>query len=258
MPYVLDIPKHLPGCLNWSDTPQTPEDSSKATSLSRMGGETQPPIPFIQAHYEENLRLFPVPTKLPDIFQGRWSANLFVSDRFRKVVSALDPVEHLFQPVDLTMMDGTRYAHGYYALGIGEQVEAIDPENSDLRAKFYDGKTFRSMKTRGVKDVLSEGKSLGQFTYFAAALGEPFIQWHKEDIAGRHLWMDRYYTSEAFISDEMATAFKKEGITGLELRPSAITGATGRSSGGFLQKLGNRLRKTRTRRYDELDRLSES
>ncbi|WP_415402158.1 imm11 family protein [Tateyamaria sp. SN3-11] len=258
MPYALDIPKHLPGCLNWSDTSQTPENSSKATSLSRTGGETQPPIPFIQAQYEEDLRLFPVSTKLPDIFQGRWSASFFVSDRFRKIVSELDPVEHLFQPVDLTMIDGTRYHSGYYALGIADRVEAIDAENSDLRAKFYDGKTFQSLKTKGVEDVLSEGRSLGQFTYFAAALGEPFIQWRKEDIAGRHLWMDRYYTSEAFISDEMAKAFKKEGITGLELRPSAITGATGPSSGGFLQQLGSRLRRTRNRRYDELDKHNES
>lgn len=258
MPYVLDIPKHVPGCLNWSDTPQTPEDSSKATSLSRMGGETQPPIPFVQAHYEEDLRLFPVPTKLPDLFQGRWSASFFVSDRFRKIVSELDPVEHLFQPVDLTMMDGTRYPSGYYALGIGDRVEAIDAENSELRAKFFDGKTFQSVKTKGVKDFLSEGKSLGEFTYFTAAVGEPFIQWRKEDIAGRHLWMDRYYTSQAFISDELAKAFKREGITGLELRPSAITGATGRSSGGILQQFGNRLRRIRNRRYDELDQLSKS
>ena len=258
MPYVLDIPKHLPGCLNWSDMPQTPEDSSKATLLSRMGDEIQPPIPFIQAHYEEDLRLFPVPTTMPDIFQGRWSSSLFVSDRFREVVSELDPVEHLFQPVDLTMMDGTRYASGYYALGIGDRVEAIDAENSDLQAKFYDGRTFQSMKTKGVKDFLSDGKSLGQFMYFAPALGEPFIQWRKEEIAGRHLWMDKFYTSEAFISDEMAKAFKKKRITGLELRPSAITGATGRSSGGFLQQLGKRVRRIRYRRYDELDRLSES
>lgn len=153
--------------------PQTPEDSSKATSLSRVSGATQPPIPFIQAHHEEDLKLFPVPTKLQDIFKGRWSSSFFVSDRFRKIVSELDPVEHLFQPVDLTMIEGTRCPSGFCALGIGDRVEAIDAENFDLVAKFYDGTKFQSMKTKGIKDILSEGKSLGRFTYFtrAAILG---------------------------------------------------------------------------------------
>jgi len=258
MPYVLGIPKNLPGCLSWSDMPQTPKDSSKTTSLSRMSGETQLPIPFLQAHYEENLRLFPIPTKLPDIFQGRWSTSFFVSDRFRKIVSELDPVAHSFQPVDLTMLDGTHYPEGYYALGIGDRVEAIDAENSDLLAKFYDGKTVRSVKTKGDKDFLSNGETLGQFMYFTAAVSEPFIEWHEERLSGRHLWMDKFYPSAAFISDEMAKAFKKEGITGLELKPSAMNGATARSSGGFLQQFARRLRRLRNRRYDELDRLSES
>ncbi|MEL6463464.1 MAG: DUF1629 domain-containing protein [Pseudomonadota bacterium] len=256
MPYVLDIPKHLPGCLHWCDLPETPEDSAKPTSLRRAPADPLPPIPFMQTHYEENLELFPVPTTLPDIFQGRWSASFFVSDRFRTVVSEMDPVAHLFQPVDLSMMDGTHYPDGYYALGIGDRVEAIDVEHSELFACFLDDGTWHSIKTKGVKDVLAEGASLGRFSYFTGAVGEPFIQWQADKIAGRHLWMDRYYQSEAFISDDMAKAFKKAGITGLELRPSAVTGAPGRSSTNYLQRLAKRLRSVRARRYDELDRLS--
>ncbi len=222
MPYVIDVPRYLPGCFNWSDTPQTPEGSAKKILLNRIGRETVPPIPFVQAHHEEDLKVFPVPTKLPDIFHGRWSGSVFVSDRFKSVVMELDPVEHIFQPVDLSMMDGTHYPSGFYALGIGDRVEAIDAANSELVAKFLDGKTVRSIGTKGVKDILAKGEPLGRFMFFAAAVGDPFIQWHKESIAGRHLWMDKFYPSEAFISDELAQLFKTANITGLELRPSAV------------------------------------
>lgn len=256
MPFVLDIPQDRPGCLNWSDMPGIPKISSKTTSLKRMPSDTLPPIPFIQTDYVKHPKLFPI-RKLPDIFQGRWSRSFFVSERFKKIVSDLDPIQHLFQPVDLTMMDGRHYPNGYYALGIGDRVEAVDAENSELAAKFFDGKKYQSLKTKGAPNVFEEGKSLGDFMYFEGAVGEPFIQWQKEQISGRHLWMDKHYTSEAFISDEMAKAFKRGGIKGLALRPSAITEATGRSSGGYLQRLGNRLRRVRSRQYDEMDKLSK-
>lgn len=233
MPYVLDIPHHLPGCLNWSDVPETPEHSAKATRLNRLQCEAWPPIPYVQEHYEEDLKVFPVPTILPDIFQGRWSGSFFVSQRFKGILSDLDSVEHIFQPVDLRMLNGAHYPEGYYALGVGCRVEAIDAENSEVQAKSFNG----------------------TFSYYVGAVGEPFIQWHGEKISGHHLWMDKHFPFSAFISDELAHAFKKAGITGLALRPSGISGAKGRRSGAFLRQLTGRLRRLRSRRYDALDRL---
>lgn len=231
MPYVLDIPRYLPGCLNWSDLPETPEDSAKITGLHRAPHGTLPPVPFIQAHYAEDLKRFPVPKVLPDIFQGRWSQDFFISDRFKDVLSNLDRVEHLYQPVDLKMLNGAHFSEVYYALGVGCRVEAIDAENSDVKAKFFNGK-------------------LG---YYAATIGDPFIQWNGDKISGYNLWIDRHYPVNAFISDELARALRKARITGLLLRPSAITGAEGRNSSGFLRKLGDRVRRFRSRRYDCLD-----
>lgn len=258
MPYALDIPRHLPGCLHWSDLPQTPAHSRAAMALNRVDCDVLLPVPLVQTHYEEDLKLFPIPDQLPDIFAGRWDSSIFVSERFKEIVSEMDPVRHLFQPVDLTMLNGTRYPYGYYALGIGDRVDAIDAVNSELAAKFHDGRTIRSLKTKGVKDVMAQGKSLGRFMHFTAARGEPLIHWREQQIAGRHLWMDKHYSSEAFLSDELAASFKKEGIKGLELRPSAITGATGRSSGHYFQRLSRRLQRARNRRYDALERLHEN
>lgn len=234
MPFVLDIPRNLPGCLNWEDTPMTPKDSSKATGLNRVAAQALPSIPFMQSHYEEDLALFPVPKVLPDIFGGRWSGSYFVSERFRDVVTRVDPVTHLYQPVDLTLLNGKHFPQGYYALGIGGRVDAIDAENSEVLAKSFNG----------------------EFAYYAAANGEPHIQWHGDKIAGHHLWIDQHFPSMAFLSDELAKALKKAGVTGLSLRPSAITGGKGRASGGYVRRLARRLRRFRARRYDELDRQS--
>ncbi len=231
MPYVLDIPRYLPGCLHWSDLPETPKDSAKSTGLHRAPHGTLPPVPFIQAHYEEDLMRYPVPTLLPDIFQGRWSQDFFISKKFKDVLSNLDPVEHFYQPVDLKMLNGPHFSGGYYALGVSCRVEAIDAENSEVKPKFFNG----------------------TFGYYAATKGDPFIQWNGDKISGHHLWIDRHYRVNAFISDELARALRKARIKGLSLRPSAITGADGRNSSGFLRQLGERVRRFRSRRYDCLD-----
>ncbi|MEO1397792.1 MAG: DUF1629 domain-containing protein [Pseudomonadota bacterium] len=235
MPYILDIPRHLPGCMNWSDLPQTPKDSSKFTSLSGMSHDAMPPIPFVQAHYEENLELFPIPRELPDVFQGRWSRSFFVSARFKDVFRSVEPKAHYFQPVDLTMLDGTQFPRGYFALGVEGRVEAIDVANSDVKEKHFDGK----------------------FLYYAAKSGEPFIQWQSEKIAGHHLWIDRHFPSHGFISDEMYKALKRAGIKGLSVVPSAITGGVSSLSNRYLSRLARRLRRFRHHRYDALDKLHE-
>lgn len=254
MPYALDIPRHLPGCLNWSDLPGTPKDSAAPTRLRREPAKLLPPIPFIQEHYEEDLKRFPVPRTLPDIFQGRWSGSFFVSERFRRVVSDMEAVEHHFQPVDLTMLDGTRFPTGYFALGIADFVVAIDAENSEVKAKFFDGKKFYYLATDNSQNTGMRDKSFsGDFFGYVGERGQPFIQWKEEQLDGRHLWVDKHYPSEAFISDALARAFKREGITGLSLRPSAITGGSERSSRGYLQRLGKRLRHLQSRRYDALE-----
>lgn len=231
MPFVLDIHRYLPGCLNWSDLPETPEDSAKATRLDRAPHGTLPPVPFIQAHYEEDLMRYPVPTLLPDIFQGRWSQDLFISKKFKDVLSNLDTVQHLYQPVDLKMLNGTHFSEGYYALGVGCHVEAIDAENSEVKPKFFNG----------------------TFGYYAATNGDPFIQWNGDKIFGHHLWIDRHYRMNAFISDELARALRKARIKGLSLRPSAITAAERQRSSAYLRQLRDRVRRCRSRYYDILE-----
>ena len=216
MPYVLDVPRYRPGCLSWSDTPQTPASSAQDILLNRMGGETVAPIPFVQAQDDADRGALPA-TALCDIFPGRWAGSLFVSQRFRTVVTRMDPVAHIYQPVDLTMVDGTRYSSGFYALRIADRVTAIDAGNSQLVAKFLDGTTVRSLETQGVGDIFAKGETLGRFLYFGAATGDPVIRWHEDCLAGRHLWMDKDYPAAAFISDDLAQAFEDAGITGLDL-----------------------------------------
>lgn len=120
-------------------------------------------------------------------------------------MTGLDSVEHLYQPVAWKMLSGAYYPDGYYALGVGSPVEAIDAENSEVIAKSFNGK----------------------FAYYTPAKGAPFSQRKADKISGCHLWMDRHYPTNAFISDALAQAFKKAGIKALFLQPSTNSGARG-------------------------------
>jgi hypothetical protein len=132
---------------------------------------------------------------IPDYTTGPTTSWLMVSKRFKDLVEAWDPVEHIFVPIELERQSGTVLKDQYFFFFTQGDIEGgIDLAKSDV-----------------YEEVIG-GKVVG----YVNALEPPVLYWHQSKIRGRHLWSDPMFKRAIVVSDEFYTWLKKSKIVGYQ------------------------------------------
>ena len=140
------------------------------------------PLPFRQTTKHK---------QVPDFISGRFGGALFVSQAFRELIEAFDPVQHHYIPLHLFLADGRESVGEYFLFKFGSYVDGIIADQSEV-GPMYDND--------GNIGFYSTGHS-------------PKITWRAEAIEGRHVWTDRYLKRRFFCSDEFLAEVEKRKMT---------------------------------------------
>ena len=175
--------------LQWCDKLTKAEIDNLPELYSAIGREHgkpfHPDLPVIP--YRQNSEHATVPA----ICHGRWGNNVFVNQEVRSLIEEMDPAAHFFHPIELHLNSGKVIRDTYFLLRMGGLVNAIDPEESQVVAKYKNEKLVR----------------------YARLAVRPKITWRADAIAGRHLWMDQYFQDDIYCSDEFMDELKRRNIT---------------------------------------------
>ena len=146
------------------------------------------PLHFIQRNTKSNY---------PDLFLGRFNSNMIVSARMRTVIESVAPPTAglQFVPAIIYRPDQRPGPENRFFFKVVDLVEAIIPEKSQV----------------------ARMEVFGRFYAYSSAINATFT-FRDEVVANRHIWVDKYSTTDVFISDEMRTAMMAAGLTGVETR----------------------------------------
>ena len=181
MPWMIDPETGDNRRPNWAEVrdeagvPMMPKDWPEPTYVPP---EETWPLPFRQVSKHK---------VIPDFCGGRWSFTIFVSQAFRELVEAMDPVKHHFIPLDLELHGGRRSVGEYFLFKPGMFVDGIIAEQSE------------------VGPIYAPNGDLG----FYGIGAHPRIVWRREAVAGRHVWADKYLNHMTFCSDEFMAEMRK-------------------------------------------------
>ncbi|WP_415919003.1 imm11 family protein [Tateyamaria sp. SN6-1] len=196
MPFLIDPRKYTDNDISWEDVWPKDKQTNAYVSLGKRNGQTtalEGPIPYRFG----GGKLLSADT-LPDVLPGRWSRNMFVSERVKQAICALDRVSHNFIPLELDVK-GTILKDTHFLFTTGDLTDAIIAEKSDVLPNY----------------VESTGK-LG----FYSTPSKPQIVWKQTEIEGRAIWVDRYLSSQFFISGDLLQMLKDLGAGRFQAIPS--------------------------------------
>jgi hypothetical protein len=154
---------------------------------------------FMQKNFLPDPALLPIKVQLararkslPDITVGPWTSMVVVSDRFRALVEAMDPVEHLFIGLDVRQPDDGAVVPGHHIFRLrGLLPLSIDLDGSDI-----------------VETVLRPG-----LTVYGPTSQVPRITWRQSIVADRHIWADAKLPGHLAVSDAFHAAMKAQDMT---------------------------------------------
>lgn len=134
---------------------------------------------------------------------------LNVSKRARDLIEAVEPGVHQFLPVTYVDVDG-KFLEDRFFLMVGNRLDSIDRKHTTM--------------------VLSNGRmwipaiDLVRMNKPLPPGADPNVPakfvFSREQIGGRHLWMDKHMSAGPWLSDELAERLIETGMTGLRLSES--------------------------------------
>jgi hypothetical protein len=130
---------------------------------------------------------------LPDIFRA--GQEVCVNQSLRDAVESLEPNVHQFLPITLLRTKDMPFAGSYYLLNITQTLNSVVFEKSNLRW-----------------EIAPNGKSLVQPGLNPA----DYRTLRKAEIKGRHLWREKVYLPDIYMSDELFNLFKLNKFTGID------------------------------------------
>ncbi|MBO9434600.1 hypothetical protein J7394_10325 [Ruegeria sp. R13_0] len=198
MPYLLKVHRFVPGEFFWEDV--WPRDK-QPENYARVGHDhgnaplIKTPIPYKQ----QKGKLLPGGV-LPDLMPGRWSGDLLVSHRVKKLIDDSDIVQHQFLPVDLTLKDKSTVTGQYFLFVAGDLTDGIVPEASNkIVPQYFDG----------------------ELGYYSCE-GDPEIAWNEDSVRGRQIWVNKYLPRKIFISDSLHNELETLKLKAFTALPSAV------------------------------------
>jgi hypothetical protein len=130
---------------------------------------------------------------LPDIFRA--SPEICVNQRVKDAIERLEPLVHQFLPITLMRTKKQAYAGSYYLLVIGQALDSVIFEQSNLR--WVTTKSGTKYAQRGVNP-------------------RDYRTLRKEDIEGKHLWREKIYLNDIYTSDVLSETFMRLKIKGID------------------------------------------
>ena len=114
-----------------------------------------------------------------------------VCEEFKNIVESLEPGIHQFFPIEVVRRSGEPTEKTYYQLVIGQRLEALDVERSNVK---------------WIADERGGG-------FHAKGPGEARWVLRRDIVAGKHLWRPlKHFTYLRFCSDELMAAVEKAGL----------------------------------------------
>ena len=102
----------------------------------------------------------------------------------------MDPGRHFFHPIELHLNSGNVLHEEYFLLRVGDLVNGIVEEHSQVIGVFKDG----------------------QLSRYGRSTVRPKITWRSSSIEGRHLWMDQYFKGDIYCSDEFMVELRQRKL----------------------------------------------
>ena len=138
---------------------------------------------------------------LPDY--GRSYGLMYVSDKFKAVVEAIEPEAHQFVPFEIVGA-GKKHIADMWFMVVGNRLDSVDREHTTLAL-------YRGVMWQLAREVPRE--------YWPPHVGPGTpskLCFNLSQIGEHHLWFDRHIgTSQVpFVSSELADALKSVGVTG--------------------------------------------
>ena len=184
--------------LNWQDVLTVEEAAALPEHYPTLGREhgtafhpDLPVIPYVQESDH---------TVVPPICQGRWGYDVFVNQEVKSLIERMESAEHFFHPLELHLKSGEVLRGSHFLLRVGGIVDGILPEESQVKPYIKDGK----------------------LRFYRATTARPKVTWRAAAISGKHLWVDQYFVSGIFCSDEFMDELKRRKIGHFRAIPSKV------------------------------------
>jgi hypothetical protein len=149
---------------------------------------THPPISELYhiAYLESSHKI------LPDIFQV--TSEKGISQRLKDIIEFFEPGIHQYFPVTLMRTKKEAFPGSYYLLNVCQICNSLVPEKSNFRvANTPNGMEYWS-RVPGLKNYRTIRKS---------------------DVEGKHLWREKLYRDDLYMSDDLYAACRKQKIIGI-------------------------------------------
>ena len=169
------------------------------------------PLPHMRYNAGRRLMSAPFPRKL--IKEGakgeiadfeQTEGFMLVSESFRRVVEAVEPDVHQFEPVEIMWKDGGLAAR-MYVFVICTELDSVSAEHTDgIREEI----NFKLPDGRGTKIIPGPWMKTENETLRKAVFSLEAIQSHC-------LWQDGFFVGGPFCSDVFRNACEKAGVTGI-------------------------------------------
>jgi hypothetical protein len=135
----------------------------------------------------------PVATPVPDDTGGPALGLVVVSAALKALIEAMDPVAHVFVPLEIARPEGSLSAGERFLFKQGSSVaNGIIPERSEVRVDHRKG----------------------EISHYSARTLPPRLTWRRSAVAGRHIWADRYLPAVNSVSDALHAQMSARGMTG--------------------------------------------
>jgi hypothetical protein len=115
----------------------------------------------------------------------------FVSDKLKDIIESFEPNIHQFFPVDVFWEDG-EFASRKYFFNVCTRIDSVDRERTTMQMV---GHLWRPV----------EG-------------GDNRLVFSTKAIGNAKIWCDKHFDASLIIADQVATAIKSAGITGVSMR----------------------------------------
>jgi hypothetical protein len=130
---------------------------------------------------------------LPDIFLV--GGEICVNEKIKDIIEAIEPSVHQFLPITLMRTKKQVFKGSYYLLIIGQALNSVIFEESNLRWQV----------------------SLGGSKYAQPGLSpRDYRTLWKSQIEGKHLWRERIYLRDIYISDQLYNKIMTINIKGID------------------------------------------
>ena len=130
---------------------------------------------------------------LPDIFHA--GPEVCVNQSLRDTVESLEPDVHQFLPITLLRANGVPFAGQYYLLNIGQVLESVVFDRSNLRWE----------KTPNGEAYVQRGLNSADYRTLS-----------KAKIERKHLWREAIYLRDIYLSDDLFKLFKLNKFKGVD------------------------------------------